>query len=82
MPATAVRWGLLPEQQAVIGTLATLGERIAAAQLTTPANALIPIPLTLPAQLPRMACRSGDQPDESRSSPTTHRYTGTVTLIA
>ncbi len=51
MPATAVRWGLLPEQQAVIGTLATLGERIAAAQLTTPANALIPIPLTLPAQL-------------------------------
>jgi uroporphyrin-III C-methyltransferase len=66
-PAMAVRWGTLPEQQAVIGTLATLGERIAAVQLTTPATIVVgdvvgltqsertgthvSIPLTLPARL-------------------------------
>ena len=40
-PAAAVRWGTRPDQQTVAGTLATIADRIEAAQLKPPATVII-----------------------------------------
>ena len=40
-PAAAVRWGTRPDQETVAGTLATIADRIEAAQLKPPATVII-----------------------------------------
>ena len=40
-PAIAVRWGTRPDQETVAGTLATIADRIEAAQLKPPATVII-----------------------------------------
>ena len=40
-PAAAVRWGTRPDQETVIGTLATIADQIDAAQLKPPATVII-----------------------------------------
>jgi uroporphyrinogen III methyltransferase/synthase len=40
-PAAAIRWGTMPQQRTVVGTLGTLAQRVAEAQLKPPALTII-----------------------------------------